>query len=231
MRKMKRWKRVALWIATILIVLGASGAFVANYAVNKAIGSLASNLETDLITDLTAEVPTDETSKADTSANASASTEISADASANVSSVGSNHKDANTAMSEKISDKTNSIMDPEQSKGTSQNGGTSVKGDLNGYSPEVSPEKAKKVQGSVTMKEKAAVTSILLSSLSMSDLKKLQKLASGGLSLAEKKEARSIILNKVSPDQYNKLSNIAKKYGVSRGMNYDAVVKEEISSN
>lgn len=91
----------------------------------------------------------------------------------------------------------------------------------------ISPDKAKDVQGSVSLKDKADVASIVASQLSVSDIKRLQELAKGGLTNEEKREARSIILGKVSEEQYNELSQIAKKYGVSQGKSRDQILAEE----
>lgn len=104
------------------------------------------------------------------------------------------------------------------------------KEDVKGYSAQVSTDKAKHIKENVTVGDKANVASIVLGQLSMSDIKRLQELASGGLTIEEKKEARRIILDKVSPEQYNELSEIAKKYGVSQGKTYDQVQKEEQGS-
>lgn len=101
------------------------------------------------------------------------------------------------------------------------------KEDVKGYSAQVSTDKAKHIKENVTVGDKANVASIVLSKLSMSDIKQLQELASGGLTTEEKRKARQIILGKVTPEEYNELSQIAKKYGVSRGLSYDEVQKEE----
>lgn len=104
------------------------------------------------------------------------------------------------------------------------------KEDVKGYSAQVSTDKAKHIKENVTVGDKANVASIVLGQLSMSDIKRLQELASGGLTIEEKKEARRIILDKVSPEQYNELSEIAKKYGVSQGKTYDQVKQSEAGS-
>ncbi|MFP4979271.1 hypothetical protein ACE6ED_27990 [Paenibacillus sp. CN-4] len=104
------------------------------------------------------------------------------------------------------------------------------KEDAKAYSAQVSTDKAKHIKENVTVGDKANVASIVLGQLSMSDIKRLQELASGGLTVEEKREARKIILDKVSPEQYNELSEIAKKYGVSQGKTYDQVQKEEQGS-
>ncbi|UQZ33130.1 hypothetical protein C2I18_05895 [Paenibacillus sp. PK3_47] len=91
----------------------------------------------------------------------------------------------------------------------------------------ISTDKALEVQDSVTLTDKANVAAIVAQQLSVSDIKRLQELASGGLTNEEKREARSIILGKVSEEQYNELSQIAKKYGVSQGRTRDQIIAEE----
>ncbi|WP_440960675.1 hypothetical protein ACN6KS_24295 [Paenibacillus nitricinens] len=103
----------------------------------------------------------------------------------------------------------------------------SKEGSSEGYTAQVSTDKAKEIQENVTMKDKADVAAIVLGQLSVSDINRLKDLAKGGLTLDEKREARSIILGKVSEEQYNELSQVAKKYGVSQGKTRDQVLKEE----
>ena len=91
----------------------------------------------------------------------------------------------------------------------------------------ISTDKAKEVQESVTISDKANVAAIVAKQLSVSDIKRLQELAQGGLTNEEKREARSIILGKVSEEQYNELAQIAKKYGVSQGKTRDQILAEE----
>lgn len=98
---------------------------------------------------------------------------------------------------------------------------------IEGYSAEVSVDKAKAVQEEITVSEKAQITSVLLKQLNMSDIKTLQALANGGLNKEEKKEARSIVLGKLSAEQYDELIKVAQKYGLSKGRTYDEVVKEK----
>lgn len=100
-------------------------------------------------------------------------------------------------------------------------------GSSDGYTAQVSTDKAKQIQENVTIKDKADVASIVLGQLSVSDINRLKDLAKGGLTLDEKREARSIILGKVSEEQYNELSQIAKKYGVSQGKSRDQIIAEE----
>ncbi|PZE20478.1 hypothetical protein [Paenibacillus xerothermodurans] len=94
------------------------------------------------------------------------------------------------------------------------------------YSAEITPDKAEKVQESITGSEKAQVTSILLKKLSVSELELFVKMAGDGLSVEEKKEAKKVILQKLTEDEYNQLISIAAKYGLSQGKNYDESQKQ-----
>lgn len=88
------------------------------------------------------------------------------------------------------------------------------------YQAQISTEKAKAVQKAITLKEKAAVSSVLLKKLSASDLQLFAKMAGNGLSMEEKKIAKEIILKKLSENEYNQLIGIAAKYGLSEGKSY-----------
>ncbi|SFT25310.1 hypothetical protein [Paenibacillus sp. BC26] len=212
---MKRWKKVALWIASIVVVLGIAGVFTANYAVNKVIGSLSASLEPDLTIDTS-----NETIIVDPKSNNVTDNEKQ--------QVNTNNNvppmKETTKGSSDITDTQDTVNQEVKPTSSNEKTNTSVER-INEYSSEVSVEKAKNIKESVSIKDKASVTSILLKKLSLKDMKKLQQLASGGLSIEEKREARKIVLNEVSPEQYNELSQIAKKYGVSQGKTYDEVIK------
>ncbi|AZN38591.1 hypothetical protein [Paenibacillus albus] len=211
MRKMKRWKKVLIWIISIVVIIGAAGLFAANYATNKVIGSLADSLETEI---------SDE--PVDTSSTAGAQEDKDADSSKASDTVDS--KDSSQSTSSSSSNQSNNAKDEVKS---SADVTPPAKEDTSKYAAEVSVDKAKTVKDKITIKDKATVASILMKKLSVQDIKKLQKLASGGLTIAKKREARQIILGAVSPDQYNELSGIAKKYGVSQGKKYDEVIKQK----
>lgn len=94
------------------------------------------------------------------------------------------------------------------------------------YQAQITTDKAKAVEDSISLKEKATVTSVLLKKLSASDLQLFAKMASNGLSVEEKKDAKEIILKKLSEDEYNQLIQIAAKYGLSQGKSYQDSKKE-----
>lgn len=95
------------------------------------------------------------------------------------------------------------------------------------YEAPVTPDKAKKVEESVTLSEKAQLTSILLKKLSPSELQLFIKMATNGITVEEKKEAKKVFLQKLSEDEYNQLISIAAKYGLSQGKNYKDSLNEK----
>ncbi|NOU89007.1 hypothetical protein GC102_25135 [Paenibacillus sp. LMG 31460] len=88
------------------------------------------------------------------------------------------------------------------------------------YEAQVTTEKAKVVEESISLKEKAAVSAVLLKKLSASELQLFAKMAGNGMSVEEKKQAKEMVLKKLTEDEYNQLIQIATKYGLSQGMNY-----------
>jgi len=94
------------------------------------------------------------------------------------------------------------------------------------YNGNISPEKAKNVQQSMTTKEKAQVTSVLLKKLSPNDIATFMKMAGDGLTVEEKREAKKVFLQKLTEEEYNQLIAIAAKYGLSQGKSYQESQKE-----
>ncbi|WP_310829925.1 hypothetical protein [Paenibacillus pedocola] len=234
----KRWKKILAWSLSIIIVLAIGGLFAANYAVDKLMTSMAGGLDLesdntssseDVIVEPTiapAETvnPTGaitDNQVNDTNAPAPVVTTVpESSSSADIESSPPETTKETTGNSQT----TNS---PASTPQPSSSPSSDRDADIGGYSAQVSADKAKEIQENVTVKEKADVASIVMSQLSVSDIKRLQELASGGLTLDEKREARSIILGKVSEEQYNELSQIAKKYGVSEGKTQEQVLAEE----
>lgn len=211
MRK-KKWKKILIWVASIIVILGVGGLFAANYAVDKLISTLAADLEGDLLNEVVTpdtkpeEQGTDETGKDNPST---------------------------TVNNDGTVDSSNEKVDKPRTDNTKDSGSNDSNGtkeedkSKDGYSGEVSLDKAKDLQEKITVSEKAKVSSVLLKELSMADIKKLQALASGGLNLEEKKEARTIILEKLSEEQYDELIQVAKKYGMSQGKSFDEVIQDK----
>ena len=209
--RMKKWKKILIWVASIIVILGVGGIFAANYAVDKVISTLAADLENDLLSD--------EAVVAGTDTEHNGTDQVVKDDQTSVDTEKTTTETVEkTDKSEQVS---NNTLDSGPNESKDQD-----KPD-EGYSAEVSVDKAKNLQGKITVSEKAQVSSVLLKELSMSDIKALQALASGGLNLEEKKQARSIILDKLSSEQYDELIRVAKKYGMSKGKSYDEVIKEK----
>lgn len=227
---MKNWKKVLIWIVSIIVILGAGGIFAANYAVDKLMNSMATSFEDEVdvdgitqseVTELPVAVseatPEPKQSILPSSGIEMESAEKISISPAETPTPGKEEPASTTSTNSSVKNDPTSqpIVNSESSSSTG------------GYTAQVSPDKAKEIQGSVTVKDKANVTSIILGQLSISDIKRLQELANGGLTIDEKREARMIILEKVSEEQYNELSAIAKIYGVSKGKTRDQIIAEE----
>ncbi|MCA0756499.1 hypothetical protein KP806_15700 [Paenibacillus sp. N4] len=195
MRK-KKWKKVLIWTASVIVVLGVGGLFVANYMVDKMISSLADSLESEIVEETVAEAT--DAPDAGTAGDAQ----------------DTEHSGTETAVPDNGS----------SSSGSTNSSTNQESSDV--YKAEVSVDKAKNVQEKITVSEKAQLTSVFLKQLSVEDIKALQALASGGLSIEEKNEARALILEKLTPEQYDELIIIAKKYGMSQGKSYEQASKE-----
>jgi hypothetical protein len=201
--KMKTWKKVLIWAASIIVVLGVGGLFAANYAMDKMIAQLSASLEDELLEEVIT-TPTDAPSGGgDGTVDQPATSEPDGEGSEGQEKPGDT---------------------PGEQNGQSDDGSNSSK---NGYTAEISTDKAKDVQEKITVAEKARLASVFLKQLSTDDIKALQDLASGGLGKEEKKEARTLILDRLTPEQYDDLIQIAKKYGMSQGKSYEEVSKEK----
>ncbi|NQX45860.1 hypothetical protein HQN87_11000 [Paenibacillus tritici] len=218
---MKRWKKVLIWTLSVIVVLGVGGLFAANYAVDKLMNSMADGF--DVNADDTANVPqgqvvdpvvADSDPSAEPAASVDPATAVTPD------STPANKPDgANGAQATASTGKPAHTDKPASTPAPTPEG-------VDGLA-HISPDKAKEVQANVSMKDKANVAAIVAGQLSVSDIKRLQELASGGLTNEEKREARSIILGKVTEEQYNELAQVAKKYGVSQGKTRDQIIAEE----
>lgn len=207
----KRWKKILLWTLSIIVVLGVGGLFAANYAVDKLMNSMADGFDLES-EDQVSGGQDQGTAPEDTVADDKVEPVASATPAPSTDDKGSKDTTASTTS------------EPTKAPSTDQKDTSS-----DGYTAQVSTDKAKEIQENVTMKDKADVAAIVLGQLSVSDINRLKDLAKGGLTIDEKREARSIILGKVSEEQYNELSQVAKKYGVSQGKTRDQVLKEEQS--
>lgn len=217
----KRWKKILLWTLSVIVVLGVGGLFAANYAVDKLMNSMADGFDLESEDNVggqdqgTAPTDTVDDSNVEPVESAVPSTPpVNDEGSSNQSTKNNDKPSGETTAS--------TTSEPTKAPSSEQKDGSS-----DGYTAQVSTDKAKQIQENVTIKDKADVASIVLGQLSVSDINRLKDLAKGGLTLDEKREARSIILGKVSEEQYNELSQIAKKYGVSQGKSRDQIIAEE----
>ncbi|MBY3623482.1 hypothetical protein HGO21_28650 [Acinetobacter sp. CUI P1] len=213
----KRWKKILLWTLSIIVVLGVGGLFAANYAVDKLMNSMVDGFDLeseDQDSGGQDQVTAPEDTVVDGKVDPVASATPTASTTDDKASKGTEETGKDTTAS--------TTSEPTKAPSTDQKDTSS-----DGYTAQVSTDKAKEIQENVTMKDKADVAAIVLSQLSVSDINRLKELAKGGLTLDEKREARSIILGKVSQEQYNELSQVAKKYGVSQGKTHDQILKEE----
>ncbi|URN93997.1 MAG: hypothetical protein NAG76_19570 [Candidatus Pristimantibacillus lignocellulolyticus] len=213
---MKRWKKVVLWIASILVVVAIGGAFAANYAIDKMLGSM-SGLSTEILEN-TGEEGNSNSGDPDVSPDDNGSNDVVA----GDTPVSNDSSSSNEGKPQGEGSTGTIVTDPNSSENQSSEGSSGT----GGYDSTVSTDKAKEVEEKVTLGEKAKVVSILTKRLSASDISTMQSLASGGLSGEEKKQARTLMLEKLTEDEYNELVAIAAKYGLSQGRSYAEVSNE-----
>ncbi|WP_020619902.1 hypothetical protein [Paenibacillus daejeonensis] len=205
-RKKKRWPKVLLWTLSIVVILGAGGLFAANYAIDKFLEQMAAEID---FGDITADAGGEQATGNNTPVG------------------GGGSGDGDSSEGGAVTDGT---ATPGTSKGTGADGASGGKPsnnpapttpeDLDGYSAEVTPDKAQHVQDNVTLGDKSKVLSIIMGQLSVEDIKRLQELASGGLTVEEKKEARALMLEKLTEEQYDEIIAVATKHGLSTGKSY-----------
>jgi len=216
---MKKWKKVTIWIASILIILVVGGLFAANYAVDKVLNSMVGMSIDDLLEEddnAVVEKNSVESVSPDTSVSQNAGNDSSEQTGGTEQSGGNSNAEGQDSNSTATDSNNNQALAEKPTATTKPEGDKSD----SGYSASISTDKAKEVQENITVAEKAKVVTTLMGSLSASDISTLQKLASGGLSVEEKKEAKAIMLEKLTEDQYNELIAIAAKHGMSQGKTY-----------
>lgn len=212
--KMKTWKKVIIWAASIVVVLGVAGLFAANYAMDRMIAQLSASLEDELVEEVIT-TPTETPSGGEGTPDEPASDGEDAEGS------------ASEATEQPSGGEQSGQSDGNKGNTGGAKGGATDSKSTDGYTAEISTDKAKDVQEKITVSEKAQLASVFLKQLSVDDIKALQGLASGGLGVDEKKKARTLILEKLTPEQYDELIQIAKKYGMSQGKSYEEVSKEK----
>jgi len=233
---MKKWQKVTIWVASILIVLVVGGLFAANYAVDKVLDSMVGMSLDDLLEEddnaIVGEEPDGEVSPTPDGVEVDTPNTNAGQDAENASTDQTNGTDQQGSSNNGGQDTSSATPAPnsnDNQTGSSEKPTASTKPEGNksdsGYTAEISTDKAKEVQDNITVAEKAKVVTTLMSSLSASDIATLQKLASGGLSVEEKKEAKELMLEKLSEDQYDELIKIAAKHGLSQGKTYSETKK------
>lgn len=210
---MKKSHKILLWSGGIVVAIATTGYFGMNYAVDRAMDAfVASALQAELDS-VTGSVSSPAASdKPKSSPSPAAADGGKEEKSSNPAS------SANDVPKEQEGNQAAGNDDKKTASGQKDTPGTT-------YDPSISAEQAKKVQESITAKEKARVSSILLKKLSASDISTFMNLSKGGLTNEEKEEAKKIVMQKLSEDEYNELIAIAAKYGLSQGKSYKETSK------
>ncbi len=224
--KKKKWTKRLAWIGSSAVVLLIIGYLGLNMAMSYFLNSMIPDIPVEIsqaADDETSLIVSDVSKASDVNSKTSASTLTKESTNPNVMKL----DDATPTLkpqetpSEKqaVSSSTQNANESNKSEQTSTPTPAATKNGT-GYEAQITTEKAKEVEDSITLKEKAAVTSVLLKKLNASDLQLLANMAGNGLSVDEKKKAKEIILKKLTEDEYNHLIGIAAKYGLSQGKKF-----------
>lgn len=234
-KKKSRWKKILIWSAVLVVVLAGGALFTINYMVDKVLDSFVNEaLEAaglDSLDDLEALAP------GGSGLDGNGDTTNEAGGGSGGSGNGDNGGGSGNAGTGQEGVGNAGTSDPSaaggQTTGKGGNSGNSGSelacgetGPNGEYRGEITVDKAKCAQESITLKDKAKVATLLLAKLSPSDMKLFGEMVSGGLSTDEKKQAKDIILKKMSEDEYNELIAIAAKLGLSQGKSYADSLKE-----
>lgn len=190
----KRWKKVLAWSLSVILVLAIGGLFAANYAVDKLMTSMAGGLDLESDNALDSQTVVEETPEATTAPTTAQTATATPDITTNVNT-SNDDAPVETVLPKNTANVVEETERPAATESASKNSGektgpvTTTKptsspavvenNNPDGYSAQVSADKAKDIQENVTVKEKADVASIVMSQLSISDIKRLQELASG----------------------------------------------------
>jgi hypothetical protein len=221
-------KKVLIWTSIILIVLIIGFLVTMNYATDYLLHSIIASSEvqnhnSDAVKNPDANQAS--TSSDPPSAISSTSAQSESVSSMNQASSSQQQPAASVPDPQKPDSKGSpSPMPPDSNQTASTPSGTTV--EKKGYDGNITPEKVEQAQESVTLKEKALVSSILLKKLSSSDISLFVKMSGDGVTVEEKKQAKEIILKKLSEEEYNDLIAIAAKLGLSAGRDYKESQKE-----
>ena len=212
---MKKWQKVSIILAAVLIV----AAGVAYWAMNKAVNKVLEAVSSDVVATMGSPAP-------------QATAPISQLSASPIIEPGSSIQSEPTpgmAPSQQPSPVSAQAAAPGASVYPAQReeAAPTLTPSATPYDPSINADKAAKAQEEITVKEKLQITSIFMKRFSAKELDAFMKLASGGLTSEEKLEAKKLVLEKLSEDEYDQLIAIASKLGLSQGQGYQQS-KEQI---
>lgn len=208
---MKKWQKVSIILAAVLIVVAGGAYWAMNKAVNKVLEAVSSDVAATMGSpspQATAPIP-----------------QISASPTIEPGSSIKSEPTPGMASSQQPSPVSAQTAAPGASVYLAQEEPTPTPA-ATPYDPSINADKAAKAQEEITVKEKLQITSIFMKRFSAKELDAFMKLASGGLTHEEKIEAKKIVLEKLSEEEYNQLIGIAAKLGLSQGKKYEESLKE-----
>lgn len=206
--RMKPYKKILIWFGSILISLMVTGYLLMDFAVDYVLDSMANQaIESAMKTSLNNEK---QVSKGNSSGNV-----IDGDHEGQDNLINTGEGSSNARLDGQASSK-----DAQATSEPAISYSSDAKADPLTYSAEIPTDKANIVKEGITIKEKAAVASVILTKFSASDLKLFADLANGGLTIEEKKAAKIKFLDTLSEEEYDGLIVIAAKYGLSQGDKY-----------
>lgn len=210
---MKRWQKVLIVVAAILLVIAGGAFWAMNKAVDKVLEAVSSNVLSSMNspTPQPADTPGNSTSPAPEVAPG-----VSIEPTPGKSEV-SQPLPTPLASTEAIPGA--SVSPAREPDASSQPASTP-------YDPSIDAEKAQKAQEEITVKDKLQVASIFMKRFSAKELDAFMKLANGGLTHEEKIEAKKQVLEKLNEEEYDQLIAIATKLGLSQGKKYEDSLKE-----
>lgn len=210
---MKKWQKVSIILAAVLIV-AAGGAY---WAMNKAVDKVLEAVSSDVVTSMGRAAPqaTAHIPQLSTSPIIEPGSSIQSEPTPGM---------AQSPQTSPVSAQTTpgaSVYPAQKEEATPAPTPSATP-----YDPSINADKAAKAQEEITVKEKLQITSIFMKRFSAKELDAFMKLASGGLSLEEKIEAKKLVLEKLSEEEYDQLIGIAAKLGLSQGKGYNASKSE-----
>lgn len=208
---MKKWQKVFIVLAVVLIV-AASGAY---WAMNKAVNKVLEAVSSDVVASMGNPSPQATAPVPQISASPTIEPGSSVQAEPTPGTVSSQQPSPASAQTTPGA----SVYPAQGEEPTPSPAATP-------YDPSINADKAAKAQEEITVKEKLQITSIFMKRFSAKELDAFMKLASGGLTHEEKIEAKKIVLEKLSEEEYNQLIGIAAKLGLSQGKKYEESQKD-----